>query len=173
MAYFIDISFASFFLTDFGDKDIQELVAHFKPLLEKSGVNADAILDQWTILKSRLYADPGVLRSVTWAEINLQLRFYCSDLLSLIDLILSIPASTADCERGFSAMKLVKTDWRASLKCETLSDLLTVQLSSAPISQFDPAPAVHLWHAGSLRSRRPSYMEKADSSEDECSDDDL
>lgn len=60
MAYFIDISFASFFLTDFGDKDIQELVAHFKPLLEKSGVNADAILDQWTILKSRLYADPGL-----------------------------------------------------------------------------------------------------------------
>nr|XP_023664605.1 uncharacterized protein LOC111842341 [Paramormyrops kingsleyae] len=91
---------------DFGDSDIQDLVTHFKPLLQKSGVKVEEIQDQWTILKSRIYQNHGVLRNITWPAISRQLDQYCPDILHVVDLILSIPASTADCERGFSAMKL-------------------------------------------------------------------
>ena len=47
-------------------------------------------------------------------------------------------------------MKLVKSDWRSKLKSETLSDLLTVQLSSQSIKEFDPTPAIELWHLDSV-----------------------
>ena len=129
-------------------------------MLLRSGVKVGEVLDQWTVLKSRLYQDPSILQNISWPEVNRQLGQVCPDILHVVDLILCIPASTADCERGFSAMKLVKSDWRASLKSQTLSDLLTVQLSSASITDFDPAPAIKLWHVGSLRSRRPIFMDK-------------
>lgn len=60
----------------------------------------------------------------------------------------------------FSVMKLVKTDWRARLKAETLCDLLTVQLNSPDIMHFDPSNAIEVWHADSLRSRRPEFTRK-------------
>lgn len=157
---------------DFGDADVQELITHFVPVLLRSGVKVGEVLDQWTVLKSRLYQDSSVLQNISWPEVNRQLSQDCPDILHLVDLILCIPASTADCERGFSAMKHVKSDWRASLRSQTLSDLLTVQLSSASIADFDPASAINLWHVGGIRSRRPAFMEqRRDESDDESSDD--
>lgn len=64
-------------------------------------------------------------------------------------------------------MKMVKSDWRSSLKCETLSDLLMVHLSSPSIKDFDQSPAVQLWHASSLRSRRQDLMEDSDTAVEE------
>ncbi|KAK5851448.1 hypothetical protein PBY51_002242 [Eleginops maclovinus] len=101
------------------------------------------------MLKTRLYDTGESLHMKTWPEINRFLRHQCPDILSLVDLILTLPASTADCERGFSQMKLVKSDWRSRLSTTSLCDLLVVQLSS---------PAVQLWHQDSIRSRRPDFM---------------
>ena len=163
-------SYISIFV-DVGESDVQELITHSEPVLLRSGVKVGEVLDQWTVLKSRLYQDPSILKNISWPEVNRQLGQVCPDILHVVDLILCIPASTADCERGFSAMKLVKSDWRASLKSQTLSDLLTVQLSSASITDFDPASAIKLWHVGSLRSRRPVFMEQRDEQRRDDSDD--
>ena len=65
------------------------------------------IPDQWTFLKAQLYQEVK-FESRTWMEVNRWHRHACPDVLSLFDLILSIPASTAECERGFSTMKQVK-----------------------------------------------------------------
>ena len=54
---------------------------------------------------------------------------------------------------------MVKSDWRSSLKCETPSDLFMVHLSSPSKKDFDPSPLVKVWHASSLRLRRPDLME--------------
>ena len=35
-----------------------------------------------------------------------------SNVLSVIDLVLTIPATSAEAERGFSVMKRIKTDFR-------------------------------------------------------------
>ncbi|KAA0711968.1 hypothetical protein E1301_Tti021800 [Triplophysa tibetana] len=64
---------------------------------------------------------------------------------------------------------MVKSDWQSSLKCETLSDLLFVHLSSPSIKDFDPSTAVEMWHASSILSRRPDLMEAAaEVEEEEC-----
>ena len=54
----------------------------------------------------------------------------------------------------------VKTDWRASLTPAALSDLLTVQLLSPDVEDYDPTPAINLWLAESVRMRRPNLMDK-------------
>ena len=99
------------------------------------------------------------LKDATWCLLN---RRY-PNLFALMDLVLTLPASTAECERGFSAMKVLKSNQRSSLNGDTLSDLLMVKLHSAEISSFDPHPhsAMELWKTHSLdapkKRRRPDY----------------
>ncbi|XDV31583.1 hypothetical protein PO909_002570 [Leuciscus waleckii] len=75
---------------DFGDSDVQELIMHFEPVLLRAGVKVEEVLDQWTVLKARLYQDPSVLKNISWREVNQQLGQDCPDILgfwSSIDLI--------------------------------------------------------------------------------------
>ena len=69
----------------------------------------------------------------------------CSNLLCLVDLILTIPASSADAERGFNRLKIAKSDWRSKLSDTNLSDQMTIMLEGPSIAMFDPAPAINLW----------------------------
>ena len=64
------------------------------------------------------------------------------NVLGLIDLIFTIPTSTAECEMGFSGMKKVKSDRRARLNTSILSDLMLVHLEEGPfIDDFEPLRA--------------------------------
>ncbi|XP_045921378.1 zinc finger protein 862-like [Micropterus dolomieu] len=150
-------------VADFGDSELETLVDHFKPVLEASGIHVERIPDQWKVLKVLIYQEPQSLEKISWFHVNRIHQHSCPDLLALVDLVLSFPASTAECERGFSTMKQVKTDWRSNLKSDTLSDLLIVQLSSPEIKEYDPSKAVMLWHQNSVRSRRPEFMDHAKS----------
>ncbi|CAL9685344.1 unnamed protein product [Knipowitschia caucasica] len=148
--------------SDFGDEEINKLISHFRPLLLSAGVDVDLIPDQWTILKAELYTagfSQGTIEK-TWPTVNRMLRHRCPDILDLFDALLTIPASTADCERGFSVMKQVKSDWRSRLKGESLSDLLKTQLCSPDIKDFDPTKAINIWHVDGLRRRRPEFVRK-------------
>ena len=58
-----------------------------------------------------------------------------SMILSVIDLVLTRPSSSTECERGFSLMKKLKTDIRNKLSEESLSDNMVVQLESSPIER--------------------------------------
>ena len=76
----------------------------------------------------------------------------CPNILSLVDLVLTIPASSADAERGFSRLKYTKTDARSRLLDTTLSDQLCIMLESCEIKHFDPSPAIDLWNGISRRT---------------------
>lgn len=113
------------------------------------------------VCKSIMLSDPaaGTIEK-TWPAVNRMLRHRCPDILDLFDALLTIPASTADCERGFSVLKQVKSDWRSRLKGESLSDLLKTQLCSPDIKDFDPTKAISIWHADSLHRRKPEFVRK-------------
>ena len=68
-----------------------------------------------------------------------------TNVLQLVDLLLSLPASSADCERGFSLTKVIKSDWRSRLRDTMATDLMTVQLHSPEIGDFDPASSILRW----------------------------
>ena len=101
------------------------------------------------------------LKDATWCLLNTKYGDVYPKLFAFMDLVLTLPASTAECERGFSAMKVVMSNQRSGLNGDTLSDLLMVKLHSAEISSFDPHPAMELWKTHSLdaskKRRRPDY----------------
>ena len=54
----------------------------------------------------------------------------------------SLPAETSECERGFSQMKITKTQYRNKLRSTSMSMLMTIQLHSPDINAFDPTEAI-------------------------------
>lgn len=94
---------------DFGEIEVDALCTHFQPVLNSSGVCVELIPDQWLILKTKIYAEQENLQSLSWSEVNRKHGELCPDVLDLMDLVMSIPVSTADCERGFNTMKQVKS----------------------------------------------------------------
>jgi hypothetical protein len=76
--------------------------------------------------------------------------------LDLVDLVLSLPASSAECERGFSVMKHTKTDYRNKLTSKTMTHVIRVKLHAAGIEEYDPTPAIHQWN---LRARKPGFKQ--------------
>ncbi|CAC5410021.1 unnamed protein product [Mytilus coruscus] len=76
------------------------------------------------------------------------------NIIGLIDLILTMPASSADAERGFSEMKMPKTDYRTRWRKTVLNDLLMVHFNTPNVKEFDSLSAIHLWNSGGQRLRR-------------------
>ena len=93
-----------------------------------------------------------------WATINRRFGASCPAVLHLVDLVLSLPATSAEAECAFSQLKLIKSDRRNRMNTQSLSDqLIVVQLvlESPEIAHFNPTPAIHLWNTGGSRSKRP------------------
>ncbi|XP_077980805.1 uncharacterized protein LOC144436009 isoform X1 [Glandiceps talaboti] len=98
---------------------------------------------------------------MSWKLVNELYYNKCPNFLEVVDLILSLPAGTSECERGFSLMKITKTQYRNKLKSSSMTLLMTVQLHSPDISEFDPTPAIHQWNQHA--KRRPSFIERSHS----------
>ena len=55
-----------------------------------------------------------------------------SNVLTLVKLLLSLPASNGKLERIFSTMKIIKSEKRTSLNNDTLDDLLAINADEIP-----------------------------------------
>lgn len=78
----------------------------------------------------------------------------------LVDLILTLPASSAETERGFSQMKLSMMHLHSKLRSESVTDLMIIQMNSPDTRKFDPQKAIHLWNATWQRNRRQQEGDK-------------
>ena len=66
-------------------------------------------------------------------------------LSKLASIILTLPISTANCERGFSTMNRIKTDPRNRLKTFTLDMLIRLSSEGPSLETFDFDAAVNVW----------------------------
>ena len=73
--------------------------------------------------------------------------------------MLVLPVSSAQCERGFSTQKRIKSDIRASLDPSTVLDLIRISVEGPPLETFDSGIAVKKWLAEGKRARRPNFKE--------------
>lgn len=93
-------------LIDFGQEAITHLSRWFQPALEGNGCRIAAIPFQWTSLKvlvSSQFKDKGCLN--LWATL-LTKQLYrddFKDILHLVEILLVLPTSAAQCERAISA----------------------------------------------------------------------
>ncbi|KAH3830720.1 hypothetical protein DPMN_103969 [Dreissena polymorpha] len=118
--------------TGYGESKIQCLAEHF-------GLPVAVTVSQWKTVKGAL-SDSGKTWVMAWVTGNLKESHVNIFKLATIGLLL--PTSTADCERGSSALKRIKTDNRATLSNKVLNSLLTVSIEGPSLVVFDFARAV-------------------------------
>lgn len=145
-------------LIDFGQQPIERLVKWFQPLLESKGCCIPAIAPQWVSLKilvstqfkDKSYQDLWAI-FLTKAPYKEDLK----DVLHLVEIMLVLPISAAQCERAISAQNRIKNDLRSCLGGQTLEELMRISLEGPSLAHFHPEPAVKARFQASKRSRRP------------------
>ena len=149
-------------IQDFGDKEVRKIMDHFHDVLVKAGADLDCIENQWTSLKSVIYDEHEAadITHLTWPNIVRKYQDSHQDILCVIDIILSLPASSAEVERGFSSLKLLKNDFRSTLSENHLNDLMAIKLLIPDDEDFDPMQAIKYWNSAGTRPRRPSVKDR-------------
>ena len=138
-------------LLDHGHAQLQTLLGNYSPSL----VDAQRIEEEWAhflpdmTMHFKEKTIDSVLASLTSNSVY---RDSFTELAKLAAAALVIPMSTADCERGFSAMKRIKTDLRNSLKTETLDYLMRISIEGKDREDFNFDRSADMWAA--KRNRR-------------------
>ena len=106
-------------LAVFGNTYLTTLAQHFELMLRKLGCDEEKVKSmkhaEWPSFKQFASRNKETWTSA-FDDQELHARF--PTILKLAEIVLVIPMSTAICERGFSALKRIKSDWRSSLGVE-------------------------------------------------------
>jgi hypothetical protein len=116
-------------LKDYGNSELKYLINHFQGLLTNI-TNKESILAEWLELKLFLKTNRHIRRmkhNELWQKITNDddERKEYQNILTMVHLTLIYPLSTACCERGFSTMKRVKSDWRNKLQVSLNNFIIT------------------------------------------------
>ena len=80
------------------------------------------------------------------------------NILKIIHLTSLYPLSNASCERAFSTMKRIKSDWRCKLSPPTMDMLMRIDIEGPKLSDFNPRQTVNRWWIGGQKQKRPSTL---------------
>ena len=78
--------------------------------------------------------------------------------VKIIHLTSVLPLANASCERAFSTMKRIKSDWRCKIGSEVLDILMRIKIADVQLRAFDPKPAVTRWWLSGQRQKRPNNL---------------
>ena len=82
-------------LEGYGDDMVKEIVEHYKDYFE----DKEKVKAEWPLLRNAVFeAFFKEFETLTWQKVNRRFGNEYSHVLSLFDLILSIPATSAACE---------------------------------------------------------------------------
>ena len=131
--------------------------------LTKQGIAVEEILVEWKALKRKLPTldiDWEHPEKMSWRDIIKQvLANDFINLVCLVDFLGTFSLSSAEAERGFSQLKVVKTDKRSRLGQSQLEDQLLAKLEGPTLDKFNPIPVIEAWCVSGARAKRPSFME--------------
>uniref|UniRef100_A0A8C3BPJ5 Sperm flagellar 2 n=1 Tax=Cairina moschata TaxID=8855 RepID=A0A8C3BPJ5_CAIMO len=139
---------------EFGEKEVSVLTKHYEVVLEAASVKINEVETEWSMLKLELYNRFQNVQTLTWDLVNSDYSKKYPNILTLVDLILTLPASSAETERGFSQMKFIMMHLHSKLVSESVTDLMIIQMNSPDIKKFDPKKAIQLWNSSWQRNRR-------------------
>lgn len=152
-------------LMEYGSEELKRLSNWFEVVLEKAGCNTQNINDQWVSLKIQVNSQ---FRKLDYANLwqtlltKVPYKEDFKDVLHLVEILLVLPISAAQCERAVSSQNRIKSSTRASLSPSALEDLICLSSEGPPVADFDPVPAVDRWFARDKskgeRPRRPHFL---------------
>ncbi len=152
-------------LAAYGNEQIQLLQGHYRDVLNRNGINFDAIRNEWTQMKAHLgyqLINNQAVPRIQDLFRDPQQEEWFHNVLMLAEITLVLPMCTANCERGFSAVKRIKTDWRATLSTSMLDLLLLVSLEGPNLDDYNALRALNRWWHGGRRARRPEFNQDQD-----------
>lgn len=123
------------------DSEIGKATSEYRRLVECLQVGEKEVVE----LADRFRVDSRATVRAFRAFVEGYGKMIPEDLKALLSSVGTIPVSTAECERGFSAMNLIITPARNSLSTSNVSALLFVKLVGLPLSKFEPLKYVKSW----------------------------
>ena len=84
-----------------------------------------------------------------WDQINF--RYKMNHQKIVMDLILTLPDTSSEVERGYSQMKFIKTNIRSKLTTENFNNLMPIKMLASFIDEFDPILAIEHWNVACVR----------------------
>ena len=127
----------------FGGDDVQCIVDHYKEQL--SGDECNKIPQEWVALKSFVAHFCGRPLLQVYGELLRDRPARFQNILVLVDLMLTLSPSTAECERQFSSMNRIKTALRNRLSNDSLQALMKINCDGPSDNDFDPEEAINKW----------------------------
>jgi len=149
-------------LATIGTAEMNAFMEHFHPMCEDFE-SMEAARREWLDLKILVSRHYRHLNSqVLWQRliqgaIGRDGQFQHMKVVAEISLVL--PMSSSCCERGFSSMKSIKSDWRSCLTNEMLNSLLQISVLGPPAQHYDSVKAVTKWWSNGFRARRPQFKD--------------
>jgi hypothetical protein len=117
--------------------------------LVKQGIAVEEILAEWRALKRKLPTfdiDWEHPEKISWEDVISQMSAdHFINLIGPVDFLGTFCLSSAEAERGFSQLKVVKTDKRSHLQQSPLEDQLLAKLEGPSFDKFDPVPVIEAW----------------------------
>ena len=130
-------------LAVFGGDHVQCIVDHYKEQLSEEECNK--IPQEWVALKSYVAHFRGSPLLEVYGELLRDRPARFQNILVLVDLMLTLSPSTAECERQFSSMNRVKTALRNRLSNDSLQALMKINCDGPSADDFDPEEAITKW----------------------------
>lgn len=129
-------------LHSFGNTTVCSILKKYEAILQ---LDKDTTVTEWMRLKQagkRLGASSvyDLVQIVNTSNPDA----YCN-ISKVVRLSLTLPLSSAACERGFSHLNIIKNKYRSRLSHARLSALMHIHLSKQTTETFDPKQAVELW----------------------------
>ena len=133
----------------YGNEHIDTLSDNFQLTIDKETLEIE-----WLSFKEMLKNQVAELSTteVMHSLIKPSVSIIYPQLAKLANIGLIIPVSTATCERGFSAMKRIKTNLRNRLIAKTLDCLMRISIDGPDLDCFDFVTAATKW--ASIKKRR-------------------
>ena len=146
-------------LLQYGTGDVRVVFRHYQTILTNAGCNLVNALSQWTDLKFHVASNARYNNQhplLVWQLVSQmdQDKGDYRDILKSIHLTSVLPLANASCERAFSTMKRIKSDWRCRLGSEVLDILMRIKIADVRFRAFDPKPAVTRWWLSGQRQKR-------------------
>lgn len=136
--------------------DMNLLIEHYSANGNPPPIDQDAARMEWQPLSLMMLSSTKYSK-LTNREVMIQLAVKPEfqdafpNMSRLAAIGLSLPVSTAECERGFSAVKRIKTCQRNQMKQHTLNGLLMISLEGCGSDTFDFDAAADSWAAQKKR----------------------